>query len=58
VILILLCKVCEEMLDNYRNLGVRTHWYIDRLGLYDIAPFHKTPAFIYKVKLFKIMFGC
>jgi hypothetical protein len=33
MILILLCKVCEDMLDNYRNLEVRTHRCIDRLGL-------------------------
>ena len=58
MILILLCKVCEDMRDNYRNLEVRTHWCIDRLGLYDIASSHRARAFEFKVKLSNVMFRC
>ena len=50
LILILLCKVCEDMRDNYRNLEVRTHWCIDRFGLYDIASSYRAPALEFKVK--------
>ena len=57
-ILFLLRKVCEERLENYRNLGVRMYWYINTLGPYDIAPSHRRTVTEFRVTLLSVMFRC
>jgi hypothetical protein len=37
MVLILLYKFCDEILDNYRNFILRIYCYIDRVGMYDNA---------------------